>query len=64
MNNKTRFVLRGLLDLSKDEFSELVKEHDRYKRLTLGGQVEFTESLKRFDVGPLSTAGICPCCGK
>ncbi len=64
MNNKTRFVLRGILDLSKAELSELVKEHDRYKRLTLGGQVEFKESLKRFDVGPLSTTDICPCCGK
>lgn len=64
MNNKTRSVLRGLMDLSNDEYSELVKEFDRYRGLTYRGQIEFKESLKRFDVGPLSRADICPCCGK
>lgn len=67
MNDKTRLVFHGFLELSSEEQSQLMQAIlDYYGAEQAKRAATFTENsgfvAKRISLGPL--AGACPCCGK
>jgi hypothetical protein len=65
MNNKTKMVFAGFLELADSDKSELIHAINEYYeeyRQSGGSLKEFSE-LKRVTLGPLSSDS-CPCCGR
>jgi hypothetical protein len=65
MNEKTKRVFRGWLELSSTEREEFQKAIDEYNRASETRKRELRESYDRvikMQTGPLSQG--CPCCGR
>lgn len=67
MNDKTRFVFRGWLQLSPQERSDLIGAIQEFAAGEPGERTAFLREsaefiTKRISLGPLSDA--CTCCGK
>lgn len=61
MNDKTKRVMNGLLNLSDVERNELEEELRRYRMKTTREQELFKTEM-RVASGPMGNA--CPCCGR
>ena len=68
MNDKTKLVFAGLLELSTAERQELFREWERYRKATISEMIRLKESYrtaaKRVSLGPLASTERCPCCGR
>lgn len=62
MNDKQKLVLKAILELSKAEKAEVVREAQIYDTRTFSEKNNLNESLNRV-LGPTSGAS-CPYCGK
>jgi hypothetical protein len=61
MNERTKRVMRGLVELSDSERTEVEEELRRYRSKSSGDQERYKTEL-RVTSGPTSTS--CPCCGR
>lgn len=62
MNEKTKLVFLGFLELSHSERQEFIDEWNEYREMALKSQIRLKENF-RMDLGPLTTIR-CPCCGR
>lgn len=65
MTDKAKLVLKGLLELSEKERSEVITESTRYEQRTFSEQKYVNESFEKAQktLGPISEFS-CPCCGR
>lgn len=66
MTDKTKLVVEGYLNLSKEEKDEFAKEVNKYNNGNRVSQENFSESIRKSKnsivLGP--TGESCPCCGR
>jgi hypothetical protein len=61
MNDKTKRVMSGLLNLSDSERTEVEEGLRSYRSKSIGEQERYKTEL-RVTSGPVSSS--CPCCGR
>jgi|GEM_PF-5462415 len=65
MEKETMQVLRGFMNLSLEERNKFLTEVRRYTDSDFLQKAQMKESYEqRVNLGPLSSAGTCKCCGK
>ncbi len=66
MTDKTKLVIEGYLNLSREEKEDFVKEINDYINGNHVSQENFSEGVRKsinsIVLGP--TGGSCPCCGR
>jgi hypothetical protein len=65
MNNKTKRVLRGFIELDASERNELIDEINEYQNGTRELRETITKSIRNdntINFGPVPSQ--CPCCGR
>ena len=66
MTDKTKFVMKGYIELSDEEKADFIDELNNYNKSGRALQENFSErvgkSINSVVFGPLSKQ--CPCCGR
>jgi hypothetical protein len=65
MNNKTKLVFRGFVELTDSERTELIAEISKYQNGTRDLRESLSKSVRSdttINFGP--APGNCPCCGR
>lgn len=66
MNDKTKLVLNGFLELNASEQADLIREINRLREERPSEKraikSRITEDVQRMDLGP--TSDFCTCCGR
>lgn len=66
MDDKTKLVLNGFVNLDDDQRTELINEMNEWLKLNSvqksSSKYGIKEAVQKIDLGPLSKS--CPCCGR